>query len=331
MPLSPSASAVRSSTLPAVSVVLCTWNRATLLEGALEALTGQHTPPEYEILVVDNNSTDDSRGIVERFAASHRELRYVFEASQGLSYARNTGIAHTSGAIVAFTDDDVRVPADWVRSIVETGEQYRNAAYFGGPVRPVWTQPPPEWLIEEAWSGLGVQSYGERMCRTDTDRPICLIGANLMIRRHVLEAVGAFDPAVQRVRNGIGSTEDDEYQRRIWMTGAHGVYEPRLAVHALVTEDRLTKSYHRRWHFGHGRHVARMRLPEMERSRRHVLGVPAHLVRQAALDAAWALRAWLGGDGTRAFRHELHLWFKAGFMRERLTTSRYGHTPQPDR
>ena len=329
MPPSTQPPAAPSSPSPAISVVLCTWNRAELLEGALEALLAQHSAPPHEIVVVDNNSTDHTPTVVERCAAAHRQVRYVFEPSQGLSHARNTGIARTSGTIVAFTDDDVRVPAGWLRTIVETAEQYPDAAYFGGPVRPIWAQPPPIWLIEEAWSGLGVQSYGEQMLRTDARRPLCLIGANLMIWRRVLDSVGAFDPAVQRVRNGIGSTEDDEYQRRIWMTGAHGVYDPRLSVHALVTADRLTKSYHRRWHFGHGRHVARMRLPEMERSRWHVFGVPAHLVRQGCLDAAWALSAWLRGEAT--FQHELHLWFKAGFIRERLTTAPLGQTSQPDR
>jgi len=308
---------------------MCTWNRAGLMEGALEALLEQHEAPTHEILVVDNNSTDHTRTVVERYAAAHRQVRYVFEPSPGLSHARNTGMARTGGAIVAFTDDDVRVPAGWLRSIVEVSEQYQDAAYFGGPVRPIWTQPAPDWLIEETWSGLGVQSYGEQMLRTDVRRPLCLIGANLMIRRRVLDAVGPFDPAVQRVRNGVGSTEDDEYQRRIWTTGAHGVYEPRLSVHALVTADRLTKSYHRRWHFGHGRHVARMRLPEMEHSRWHVLGVPAHLIRQGWLDAAWALSAWLRGDAT--FQHELHLWFKVGFIRERLTTPGLGPASQKDR
>jgi glucosyl-dolichyl phosphate glucuronosyltransferase len=322
---------VPSSAIPAVSVVLCTWNRATLLEAALEALTRQDAAPAHEIVVVDNNSTDDTRRIVERFAATHEQLRYVFEPAAGLSHARNTGIAHTSGPIVAFTDDDVRVPADWLRNVVATGEQYQDAAYFGGPVRPIWTQPPPVWLIEDAWSGLGVQSYGDRVCRMDARRPQCLIGANLVIRRRTLDAIGGFDPAVQRVQEGIGSTEDDEYQRRIWMTGAYGIYEPRLSVDALVTADRLTRSYHRRWHFGHGRHIARMRLPDMERSRRHVLGVPIHLLRQTYLDAAWTLGAWLRGDAIAAFRHELHLWFKAGFIRERLTAARPGNRAQQDR
>ena len=118
----------RPSRSPAVSVVLCTWNRAALLEGALNALVSQTDPPDHEIVVVDNDSTDESRLVIERYAAAHPQVRYVFEGIAGLSHARNTGVAHTTGRVVAFTDDDVRVPPDWLRSIAGRPELWQPAA-----------------------------------------------------------------------------------------------------------------------------------------------------------------------------------------------------------
>jgi hypothetical protein len=164
----------------------------------------------------------------------------------------------------------------------------------------------------------GIQNHSPEPFRADESRPICLIGANLVIRRDVLQAVGPFDPAVQRVRSGVGSTEDDQYHRRIWATGHHGVYDPALRVGAVVTGERLAKSYHRRWHFGHGRHIARMRLPDMESSRLRVLGIPAHLLRQAAADLRQGMAGLARRDEICAFDRELRLWFAAGFIRERL-------------
>ena len=134
----------------------------------------------------------------------------------------------------------------------------------------------------------------------------------------MLTAVGPFNPAVQRVGNGIGSTEDREYHRRIWKAGYHGIYEPALRVGAVVTDERLAKRYHRRWHFGHGRHIARMRLPDMESSRLRVLGIPAHLLRQAAADLRQGMASFARRDEACAFDRELRLWFAAGFIRERL-------------
>jgi hypothetical protein len=89
-------------------------------------------------------------------------------------------------------------------------------------------------------------------------------------------------------------------------------------VSAVITDDRLAKRYHRRWHFGHGRHVARMRLADMERTRHRLFGVPAHVIRQAATDLVAGLAGVLTRDQARAFERELRLWFAAGFIRERL-------------
>jgi hypothetical protein len=146
---------------------------------------------------------------------------------------------------------------------------------------------------------------------------LCLIGANLAFRREVLEALGGFDPAVQRVGDGAGSTEDHEFHLRLWDSGRFGIYDPRVSVDAVITPARIEKSHHRTWHFGHGRHLARMRLPEIERSRRRLFGAPVHLLRQAARD----LRDWvyleLQHDQAGAFEREARLWFTAGFLRER--------------
>jgi len=123
---------------------------------------------------------------------------------------------------------------------------------------------------------------------------------------------------VPGVGNNIGSTEDHEYHRRIWAAGHHGIYHSALRVGAVVTDERLAKSYHRKWHFGHGRHIARMRLPDMESSRLRVLGIPAHLLRQAAADLRQGMASLARRDEVCAFDRELRLWFAAGFIRERL-------------
>jgi glycosyltransferase involved in cell wall biosynthesis len=302
---------------PDISVVLCTWNRAVLLRGALDALVSQQDAPPHEILIVDNASTDDTRSLVHSFARLHPQVRYESELRQGLSFARNTGTSHAKGRLIAFTDDDVRVGPGWMAALLKAETQHPEAAYFGGPVIPAWPSPVPRWLTERHWAPLGVQQYGSRPLRVDASQPLCLIGANLTVRRDALERIGPFDAAFQRVGEGAGSTEDQEWQMRAWAAGCHGVYDPSLEVSAVVGAERVRKRHHRAWHFGHGRHIARMRLPDMEQARYRLAGVPSHLVRSALADAAaWCART-LAADATAAFERETRLCFAAGFVRER--------------
>ena len=302
---------------PEVSVVLCTWNRARLLAGALDALLAQGHQTPHEILVVDNGSTDDTAEVIGARAARHPQLRRLEERRQGLAFARNAAIAAARAPIVAFTDDDVRVPAGWIDAIGDAFARYPDAACIGGPVLPMWPGRIPRWLTTRHWAPLGVQDYGPRPLRVDPTRPLCLIGANVAFRREALEAIGRFDPALQRVRSGIGSTEDHEYHLRLWQSGRHGVYEPAMAVNAVVERTRVRKRHHRAWHLGHGRHVARMRLPEIESTRLTLLGVPGHLMRQTFADAAAWVANILRLDGAAAFEREVRLWFAAGFVLER--------------
>jgi glucosyl-dolichyl phosphate glucuronosyltransferase len=247
-----------------VSVVLCTYNRAELLRSALDALVSQTGDVRYEIIVVDNNSTDDTPQVVAAAAArAPDKVRGVFERRQGLSHARNCGIEAARAPIVAFSDDDVTVAGDWVQEIARSFDAARDIDYLGGRVLPRWRRPPPRWLTTAHWSPLALQDYGPEPFVSSRDRAICLVGANLAFRRHVFDRVGGFVPELGRIKEGIGSTEDHEMQLRIWRAGMRGLYTPDVVAVADVTPDRMLKAYHRRWHRGHGRFCAAMRLREL--------------------------------------------------------------------
>src|ERR1700751_3257091 len=111
----------------------------------------------FEILVVDNNSSDHTRPLVQSLAAQNPEkLKYLFEPKQGLSYGRNTGIVAAKASIIAFTDDDVRVAADWVHRIKSGFDANPDIDFLGGKVVPRWPTEPPCWLTRANWSPLAL-------------------------------------------------------------------------------------------------------------------------------------------------------------------------------
>src|SRR5437762_36395 len=145
----------------ALSVVLCTYNRARQLQPALDALVAQAGDIPYEVLVVDNNSSDATRAVIESFVdRSGGRVRYAFEGAQGLSNARNRGIDLSRAPFVAFCDDDVRVAPDWVSQMIRAFEAHPGIDYLGGRVLPRWSQTPPRWLTTAHWSPLALQDYG---------------------------------------------------------------------------------------------------------------------------------------------------------------------------
>jgi glycosyltransferase involved in cell wall biosynthesis len=303
---------------PEISVVLCTYNRSKLLTDALAALVGQTDAPRYEVVVVDNNSSDDSRAVIDRFTSTGL-VRYVFEPVQGLSHARNRGIATAAANILAFTDDDVRVEAGWVRSIARAFAEHSDVDVVGGKVDPEWEAQPPAWLPHAGNAPLALVDYGVEPFRIEPARPRCLIGANLAIRRRALERVNGFSALVQKVGNRLGSTEDHYCQMQLLNAGASALYDPRIVARAVVPRERLTKRYHRAWHRAHGRVYALMRDPLFERSHAGTLfGVPAHVYRSAIGEAtAWAASLLLGRRSV-AFAHELKLRFLTGFAVQRI-------------
>jgi glucosyl-dolichyl phosphate glucuronosyltransferase len=290
------------------AIVIPTYNRARSLERTLNSLAVQDVPVRPEIIVVDNNSTDDTAHVV----AAHPNVLYIKEPRQGLSFARNTGIdaaRHLApDDVVAFVDDDVEPTPGWSAALRRAFGQHPDASCIGGRVLPLRPERFPRWLTTDHWAPLALQDHGAAPLVFDAADQRGLVGANFAFRRRVFDEVGLFSPAVQRVKDGIGSTEDHEFLRRLYAAGHRAVYVPDVVVTTDVPAERMTFGYHRRWHRGHGRFHARMHMPGM--------GAP-YIARAAAADAWRWLRMSAAGDAARAFEAEAHLWFFSGFLEER--------------
>jgi glycosyltransferase involved in cell wall biosynthesis len=300
-----------------ITLLVCTFNRCDDLRELLATALVQTTDGTftYEVLVVDNNSTDDTRAVVDAFlTSSPRIVRYLFEGRQGKSYALNTGVAAAGGAIVTIVDDDFILPPDWVQKIVAAFRADPARSFVSGKILPRWLGDVPGWLSPDLWSPMALIDYGDRQLTIDSCNPLCLIGCSF--RRAEIEAVGGYRDDLSVSKSFIGGVEDLEILQRLWKAGRWGVYVPEIVCHHKVQASRLTKAYHRRWHTGHGRFYALLRDEGLERSSTTLFGVPAHLYTQAAADA----RAWCTSrlsDPNKAFERETQLRFFVGFFQER--------------
>src|SRR5262245_14156136 len=162
-----------------VTLLVCTFNRSADLKEMLETALVQETDRSftYEVLVVDNNSTDDTRRVVDDLIrGGHSNLRYVFERRQGKGFALNTGLAATRGHIYTIADDDFILPRCWVRRIVEGFRQHPEASFVSGKVLPLWPSDVPAWAAgAEHRSALALADYGDQPFFADENRQLCLL------------------------------------------------------------------------------------------------------------------------------------------------------------
>ena len=305
---------------PEVSIVIPTYNRSELLRNAILSVLRQDTDSTstFEVIVIDNNSRDDTEAVVRSLIKEYpKQLQYVFEAKQGNAHARNTGIDHAKGTIIAFIDDDVIVEPNWLMALLEAFKGREHLSFVGGKVLPQWSGSTPSWLTPDHWPPLALLDYGQSDVTIAGTNPPGLLTANIAFRRAIFDEVGKFSPNVQRVKDRIGSLEDHEFILRACRYGKTGLYTPTMIATAPVESERLTKSYHRRWHTGHGYFYAVLRDPDWERSKFHLFGVPSHLYRETLTHAiSWFSQAMRGADS--AFIHECHLRFFHGFFLARL-------------
>jgi glucosyl-dolichyl phosphate glucuronosyltransferase len=302
---------------PDVSVVICTYNRGPLLRVALQHVAAQELGDlRFEVWIINNNSSDDTQQVIDEFITGRANWHTFFEARQGLSYARNSGIERARAPIVAFTDDDIAVRPDWIAQIARTMREHPEIDYVGGKVLPRWHAPPPKWLSPLNWIPLAITDHGDEPFYVSSSRPWCLVGANLAVRTSTLLWAGGFNPDFQRVKDGIGSTEDHEFQFRLWRDGRLGLYAPNVVVEAEVQEDRHRKSYHRKWHAGHARYCARMGTESISEDMPELFGMPACYLRSMAMHGAGWLASTVHGRPDRAFVHENKIRFLINYVQQ---------------
>jgi glycosyltransferase involved in cell wall biosynthesis len=314
-----------------VSVVISTYNRCAQLGAALDALLAQQTDVAYEVIVVDNNSTDATPAVVAERQGRAPHMRDLFEPRQGLPHARNAGVLAATAPIVAFTDDDVEVGPQWVETIKRAFDAHPDVDMIGGRVRPVWPAVVPEWVTRSQLGPFALGERGDAPIRVSADNAApCLVGANFAFRREVFDRVGLFDPAYTK-------SQDREIQLRLWRAGGMGLYVPWLAIRVDVPSDRLTKRYFRYWYTTYGVFHSRMGLLDLldrdgrlrEPHGRHVLGAPAFLYRQLLQSAGRWILAVVRRDGTRAFHCENHCRCLFSYLRERIRSGRRAPAAPP--
>ena len=239
-----------------ITVAICTWNRAALLDRTLARLAELRVPPglDYEVLVVDNNSADGTPGVLARHAGK-LPLRWVREDKQGHSHARNRAVAEAKGELVVWTDDDVLVAPDWLVAIAQAARDFPDAAYFGGPVRPWFESPPPDW-VRDNLTRLGfcwaLVDYGpETRILNPGEYPY---GANMAARREWLVRF-PFDPAYGRVGKQLSSGDDTRVLDAIAQAGGRGVWVGDAAVDHFLPAERMTPEYVRQIVYWSGYHA----------------------------------------------------------------------------
>lgn len=222
-----------------ISVAICTYNNAAKLAVALESLKDMECPPglDYEILVIDNNSSDDTKDVVEQYRHLWGpRLRYVFESNQGLSHARNRAMKEAAGDILSYIDDDIKADAHWLSVVAAAFEKYADAAVVGGRSYLLFPSDPPAWLSEKCQLLLSRLDYGDQaIVGTEED----LFGLNFSVRKAWLERVGGFNTALGRCGRSLVSGEESDLLKRIRTLGGIAVYEPAAVVGHVVPPERM--------------------------------------------------------------------------------------------
>lgn len=270
-----------------ITIIICTRNRAASLERTLDSLSPNMGHPSLaRVVLVDNGSTDHTGSVLSDFEEKHRGVvARVFEPRGGKTYAINSGIEASSSSVLAFTDDDVILSPDWVSQIATALEKYPDCDVFGGRVEPVL----PDGMEMPVWvhrsdplniaegplcdhnKGLSVRSYYERgMCTP--------VGANVVIRRWLLNLYGAFDSSLEEKDSRIPMSEDSIFFNRLKKNRVKMMYIPSISVSHVTAPERLTKKYFRTYFRKSARSV--IRASDRSEAGIRIFNVPWHFYRR---------------------------------------------------
>ncbi len=237
-----------------LSVIICTYNRADCVLDAIHSLIWQSLPREaYEILLVNNNSTDETDSLCREIGAAYPDLRYryIIEGRQGLSHARNRGINEAAGEIIVFIDDDAVAEPDYLEMISRFFEQTPQAAAAGGRIYPNFESRRPRWMSHFLLSLTSSIDLGNTTKRfTHRQFPV---GANMAVRKAMFDQYGVFNPDLGRKGNSMDGAEEKDLFYRMMASGEKIYYVANAIVHHYVPDRRLTFDFFKRQAIGIGK------------------------------------------------------------------------------
>lgn len=234
-----------------LQVIVPTFNRSSFLPGCVRSVFAAKPPQsmEWSLTIADNNSSDDTSEVSEQLIRIYgNRLRYQLVKRPGKSAALNEVIRSGSSEILGFIDDDEVICDDWLR-VIESWLEGPGLDFIGGPYFGDWKANKPAWLPAE-YAGVLSADDPDSIPKEPTsfdDERLFLRGGNAVLRRRVFDVVGLYDENLGRRGKRLTSCEDQEFLMRLKRFGLRGMYVPSLFVYHLVSPERVSKTYFRRW------------------------------------------------------------------------------------
>ncbi len=232
---------------PKLSVIVCTYNRSFWLRNCLASLEQQCVDGSLvEVLIVDNNSSDDTRKVAEEYTALLPNFRYVFEQAQGLSRARNRGFKEALGQFVAYIDDDAKANPGWTKAIIHFFSTHPDASGVGGQYKAFSLVPIPEWFPKE---------YGSESLGNETrllQKGEWINGTNMVFKKSALIEVGGFDTSIGMTGEKVSYGEETHLTRKMLERGMQIYYCAEMCVDHAILPYKLKLCWLLRSNFANG-------------------------------------------------------------------------------
>lgn len=258
------------------SVIICTYNRGDTLLKTLENLDRIDLAPDItlEILIIDNNSTDNTKDIVEEYIHHARHYtRYIFEKNQGKSFALNRGVREANGEMIAFTDDDIIVRRDWILNIKKAFED-SGCSCVGGKILLRFGKTPPDWLSDKMMEQYGLLDLGDTAFLLTKPK---LYGANFAVAKSVFGKHGDFDVNLGPKAEKMYNNEDVGFIEKLIKGGEKVLYSPEVVVEHIIPSQHMEKSYFRKRMFHQGEIKG---FGEWKKASRSIAGIPLYLIKE---------------------------------------------------
>jgi glucosyl-dolichyl phosphate glucuronosyltransferase len=261
-----------------ITVAICTWNRADLLDLTLRHMRQLRIPRdvEWELLVVNNNCSDHTDEVIAHHL-NELPIRRILERKKGKANAANSAIGVARGELILWTDDDVLVDSEWIAEYVQASKTWRDVHFFGGTVDPLFAIEPPRWISENLRHIRSVYAilqlgFDTRLLRVGQ----IPFGANMAIRTEVLRQF-QFNPQLGPNQENQVRGEESDLLNRMMSEGYRGLWVGSAKVRHFIPAERLSSRFLWDWYRGSGRTIMRM---NGDHNCPYLFGVPRWAVRK---------------------------------------------------